>query len=70
MTDRLSHMSTETLQIIMILRLNKSLWPNEKIVQEILDKLSEEERRESEDDNDASNEEDDWEDVEEQEDQD
>ena len=35
-------MSPETLQIIMILKLNKSLWPNEKIVQEIMDKLSEE----------------------------
>ena len=54
MTDRRSHMSPETLRIIMILQLNNSLWPNEKIVQEILDKLSEEEQYESEDDDDAS----------------
>ena len=54
MTDRRSHMSPETLEIIMILQLNKSLWPNEKIVQEVLDKLSEEEQYESEDDDDAS----------------
>lgn len=64
MTDRRSHMSPETLQIIMILKLNKSLWPNEKIVQEILDKLSEE-QYESEDDDDASDEEDNEEDNEE-----
>ena len=43
-TARLSHMSPETLQIIMILKLNNSLWPNEKIVQENLDKLSEAEQ--------------------------
>ena len=60
-------MSPETLQIIMILQLNNSLWPNEKIVQEVLDKLSEEEQYESEDDDDASDEEDNEEDSEEDE---
>ena len=65
MTDRRSHMSPETLRIIMILKLNKSLWLNEKIVQEIMDKLSEEEQYESEDDDDASDEEDNEEDYEE-----
>ena len=54
MTNRRSYMSPETLRIIMILQLNNSFWPNEKIVQEILDKLSEEEQYESEDDDDAS----------------
>ena len=57
MTERRSHMNPKSLEIIMILKLNKSLWPSEKTIQEFLDKLTEE-QSESEDDEDDSDEED------------
>jgi hypothetical protein len=57
MTERRSHMNPKKLEIIMILKLNKSLWPSEKTIQEFLDKLTEE-QSESEDDEDDSDEED------------
>jgi hypothetical protein len=47
MTDRRSHMHPETLQLIMILKLNKNLWPSESIIQEILD-LQQQERQQEE----------------------
>ena len=41
MTDKRPHMHPETLQLIMILKLNKSMWPSELAIQEILDKTQE-----------------------------
>ena len=37
MTDRRDNLHPETLQMLMILKHNKSLWPSESSIQEILD---------------------------------
>ena len=54
MTDKRSHMHPETLQLIMILKLNKSLWSSALAIQEIVDKT----RFESEDDDQEDDDED------------
>jgi len=64
MTDRRSLMSPETLQFIMIL----SFWPNKKIIQENLDKLSQK-KYESEDDDSYEEEEEEEEEEEKEEDE-
>jgi len=52
MTEKRSHMHPETLQLIMILKLNKSLWPSELAIQEILDKTQDQSESEDEDQDD------------------
>ena len=61
MTDKRSHMHPETLQLIMILKLNKSLWPSELTIHEILDKIQEQSESEDvdQDDDDEDGEDDD-----------
>ena len=44
-------MHPETLQLIMVLKLNKNLWPSESVIQEILD-LQQERQQEEESDED------------------
>jgi len=70
MTDKRSHMHPETLQLIMILKLNKSLWASELVIQEILDKTQEQSESEDEDQGDDDDDEDDDEDDEDDEDHD
>ena len=55
MTDRRSSMHPETLQLIMVLKLNKNLWPSESVIQEILD-LQQERQQEEESDEDEESE--------------
>ena len=50
--DKRSHMHPETLQLIMILKLNKSLWASELVIQEILEKTQEQSESEDEDQGD------------------
>ena len=59
MTDERSHMYPETLQLIMILKLNKSLWPSVLDIQEISDKTQLESEDEDQDDDDEDDDEDD-----------
>ena len=52
--DRRDHMHPETLHLIMLLKLNKSLWPIESKVQEILDLQQESQQDESDEDEEES----------------
>ena len=52
MTDKRSHMHPETLQLVVVLKLSKSLWPSEFTTQETLDKIQEQSESEDEDQDD------------------
>ena len=59
MTDKRSHMHPETLQLVVVLKLSKSLWPSEFTTQETLDKIQEQSESEDEDQDDDEDDEDD-----------